>query len=208
MKFAWLTLLQDDMREAFQASLVNLPAADPQELTPLSLSRPRGGPSLPSVMRPIPATDEELVASSHPSTALNRAGRAVAVPSITAGYERTVPRLVAGAAGAAGTNVIQPLVTVNPSPGYAGRIQFTPQVVLHLKKWLYDRMVADPASGIPYLSDEEKTELASALNLSVRQIAQWFQNRRKDYAHAVRAHQDYVSMLHEQINAGATASRD
>eukprot|EP00048_Salpingoeca_helianthica_P020033 m.4462 g.4462 ORF g.4462 m.4462 type:complete len:659 (-) comp4321_c0_seq2:32-2008(-) len=197
--------VRDDMREAFQASLVNLPAAPVLEIhepAALSFVRPRNGPTLPSVVRPVPATEDELILASHPSTALSRSGRTLAATAVPLGYERTVPRL-GGAAGSGSTLV--PLGAVNPSPGYAGRVQFTPQVVLHLKKWLYDHMVADPSKGIPHLSDEEKTELASALNLTVRQIAQWFQNRRKDYAQAVRAHHDYVNMLHEQINAGAAS---
>lgn len=79
---------------------------------------------------------------------------------------------------------------------------FTPQVVLNLKRWLADRLLAEPASGIPYLTDAERTDLAAANGLSVRQIMQWFQNRRKDFAAAQRSRTDYAALLLDQIRAG------
>ena len=75
------------------------------------------------------------------------------------------------------------------------RASFTPDVVAYLKRWLRDNLLAHPGQGIPYLTDKERSDIADSTGLTVRQVSQWFQNRRKDYASAVRAHIDYASTL-------------
>eukprot|EP00047_Mylnosiga_fluctuans_P023131 m.132484 g.132484 ORF g.132484 m.132484 type:complete len:134 (+) comp9489_c0_seq4:1448-1849(+) len=110
-------------------------------------------------------------------------------------YARIVPRVVAPAAGASPADTAAvPISPVAPS-SVGTRHAFTPQVTNFLKTWLHDRMLQNPQGGIPYVSEEEKNEIADQTGLTVRQITQWFQNRRKDYSNAVRSHVNYLETL-------------
>jgi hypothetical protein len=170
---------------------LSLPPAD--KVTPAySLQKLQQGPTLPYVPRPAPPPEDEMLIGSQPSATINRNFKFTAprAPQQMS-YMRSVPRVATTASGA-------PAAHVSPamSPNLAGsRLAFTPQVVSYLKTWLHTRMSQDPSQGIPYLSEDDKTEIAENTSLTVRQITQWFQNRRKDYAASVRSHASYLSTL-------------
>ena len=195
---------------------------------------------LPSVARPVPVPDDEMVAASLVSTAVRHSrSHALRAPQPPAGYMRSIPRAnpipgiapgaappmvdigpaaVGGAAGAAGTgaatgagatgaaaaaggeaNMGSPTDRADvalPSPSASGsRLAFTVQVVNYMKTWLRERMARNPGQGIPYVNDEEKAEIARNTGLTTRQISQWFQNRRKDYANSVRNGTNFLNHL-------------
>lgn len=62
-----------------------------------------------------------------------------------------------------------------------GRFAFTDQVLTYLKQWLRQRMADRPGEGVAMPTEEERQELADRTGLSLKQISQWFQNRRKDF---------------------------
>lgn len=133
----------------------------------------RPGPTLPQVIRPPPPSDDDLVAGSHPSTVTRAQIAATQAPQHVS-YVRVVPRVsgtgvVSNPAGpAAGDETRAAAVTATPT---STRAAFTPQVVRFLKTWLRDRMIATSATGIPYITDQDRAEIADNTGLTVRQVS-------------------------------------
>ena len=201
--------------------------ADTSDITPTPVSTSFLSPSslLPAIARPVPVPDDEMVASSLPSSAMRGSRHVQARPTAQPqmGYARSVPRVnpppgmsavgpslpmtasstseaIAGGGGAgvgvgdaaAGGSSPRSL----QSPAVAGsRLAFTPMVVNYMKTWLRERMSRNPGQGIPYVNDEEKTEIAHNTGLTTRQISQWFQNRRKDYANCMKNNSNFLNHL-------------
>lgn len=179
--------------------------AQSQPAQPLRLATiVRPGPALPCSVRPQPPPDDDFISNSLPSVAASKANRQAVFTRPVASYVRVVPRVAATPAAplapsadtSSPSNSLEPMSTTNvstPAPVNA-RAAFTPQVVNYLRTWLRDRMLTT-GEGVPYVSEQERVDIAENTGLSARQVAQWFQNRRKDYTAAVRGHVDFLSTL-------------
>ncbi len=62
---------------------------------------------------------------------------------------------------------------------------FTPEILLYLKRFLLQKINGDPKFPIPVITDQEKAQIIAATGLKLVQVSGWFYNRRKDqrYGH-------------------------